>query len=355
MSLPGVHQRMPNADVAWLHMDRPTNLMVINSVMLFDSRLDAGRLREVIAERLIAPYPRFRGLVKESRLPLRGPSFETDPNFDLDRHLHHRGLPDPGDERALRELMSDLIATPLDHGKPLWDIYVLDRPGGGQALLVRMHHCIADGIALAQVMLGLTDTRPGRTPARAGPASARVKPAVLAGALEAATAVPRAALGSAAGVALAARGVAEGALGEARELLASPARALELVEERAADARALAKLLLTPADAGSALRGELGVARTLAWTKQLDLEHVKAIAHAQGATVNDVLLAAVSGALRRHLRAEGEEPTEVRAFVPFNLRPLEEAIPEDLGNRFGLVFLTLPEACLLYTSPSPRD
>jgi len=344
MSLPGVHQRMPNADVAWLHMDRPTNLMVINSVMLFDSRLDAGRLREVIAERLIAPYPRFRGLVKESRLPLRGPSFETDPNFDLDRHLHHRGLPDPGDERALRELMSDLIATPLDHGKPLWDIYVLDRPGGGQALLVRMHHCIADGIALAQVMLGLTDTRPGRTPARAGPASARVKPAVLAGALEAATAVPRAALGSAAGVALAARGVAEGALGEARELLASPARALELVEERAADARALAKLLLTPADAGSALRGELGVARTLAWTKQLDLEHVKAIAHAQGATVNDVLLAAVSGALRRHLRAEGEEPTEVRAFVPFNLRPLEEAIPEDLGNRFGLVFLTLPVA-----------
>src|SRR5487761_2013111 len=113
MSLPGVHQRMPNADVAWLHMDRPTNLMVINSVMLFDSRLDAGRLREVIAERLLAPYPRFRGLVKESRLPLRGPSFETDPNFDLDRHLHHLGLPDPGDERALRELMSDLIATPL--------------------------------------------------------------------------------------------------------------------------------------------------------------------------------------------------------------------------------------------------
>lgn len=344
MSLPTIHQRMPNADAAWLHMDRPTNLMVINSVMLFDSHLDGDRLREVIASRLIAPYPRFRSLVSESRLPLRGPSFQTDPNFDLDRHLHHLGLPDPGDEQSLRDLMSDLVASPLDHGKPLWDIYVLDRPGGGQALLVRMHHCIADGIALARVMLGLTDSAPGGSPQPTGRAGRRVKRDRLAGALEAATAIPRAAFGASGAAVTGARRLAGGLAGETREMLARPARALELVEETAADGRALAKLLFTPADVHSALRGELGVARSLAWTTQLDLASVKAIAHAQGATVNDVLLTAVSGALRRHLRDLGEEPSEVRAFVPFNLRPLDEPITEDLGNRFGLVYLTLPVA-----------
>ncbi len=343
-SPPAMHQRMSNADVAWLHMDRPTNLMVINSVMLFDRHLDSERLREVIAARLLTPYPRFRAIVSESRLALRGPSFQTDPNFDLDRHLHHLGLPEPGDEQSLRELMSDLVATPLDHGKPLWDIYLLDRPGGGQALLVRMHHCIADGIALAQVMLGLTDPAPGESGAVADSTPPRAKRDRLAGARDAATAIPRAALGVGGAVAVGARRVAESIAGETRETLLRPAHVLEMVDRTAAEGRALAKLLFTPADVHSALRGDLGVPRSLAWTSQLDLASVKAIAHAQGATVNDILLTAVSGALRSHLRDLGEEPSEVRAFVPFNLRPLGEPIPEDLGNRFGLVYLTLPVA-----------
>ncbi|MFI5010209.1 MAG: WS/DGAT domain-containing protein, partial [Solirubrobacterales bacterium] len=110
----------------------------------------------------------------------------------------------------------------------------------------------------------------------------------------------------------------------------------------AANARALAKLLFTPPDARTALRGRLGVPKRVAWTGRLDLALVKATARAQGASVNDVLLAAVSGALRRHLRERGERPRAVRTLVPFNLRPLEEPIPRALGNRFGLVFLTLP-------------
>src|ERR1019366_3514337 len=138
--------RLPSADAAWLHMDRPTNLMVINCVMLFGERLDEGRLREVIRKRLLEAYPRFHERVVESRLPLCGPSFEEDPAFDLDRHVHRLGLPEPGDEPALKELVGSLIATPLDRAKPLWDIYLLDRPGGGCAVVVRMHHCIADGI-----------------------------------------------------------------------------------------------------------------------------------------------------------------------------------------------------------------
>ena len=335
-------RRMPNADAAWLRMDRPTNLMVINALMLLDGHLDGGRLREVIASRLVAPYPRFRALVSESRLAPRGPSFRADPHFDVDRHLHHLGLPDPGDEQALRELVSDLVSTPLDRGKPLWDIYVLDRPQAGQALLVRMHHCIADGVALARVMLSLTDAAAAGDGLAAAGTSTPAPRGGLRGALGVATAIPRAAAGSAAATILGTGRVARGVAGEARELLGRPAHARELLDRAAADGRVLAKLLLTPPDVDTALRGELGVARSLAWTRPLDLAIVKAAAHAQGATVNDVLLAAVTGALRRHLRDAGEEPSEIRAFVPYNLRPLDEPIEPDLGNHFGLVFLTLP-------------
>ncbi|HEX7609248.1 MAG TPA: WS/DGAT domain-containing protein, partial [Solirubrobacteraceae bacterium] len=121
--------------------------------------------------------------------------------------------------------------------------------------------------------------------------------------------------------------------------------ALALAGAAAADARALGKLLLTPADSGGAFKGELGTARTVAWGKPLSLESVKAIAHAQHATVNDVMLAAVSGALRGYLIEHGREPQELRTTVPYNLRPANAAGGEgeaELGNRFGLVFLTLP-------------
>jgi diacylglycerol O-acyltransferase / wax synthase len=298
------HQRLPSADVAFLHMDRPTNLMVINFVMLFDERLDAARLRAVIHTRLVTRYPRFRQLVADGLGRVSRPSLIEDPKFDLDRHLHRRELP-PSDE-ALQELVSELVAYPLPREKPLWDMHLIDRRGKC-ALVVRIHHCLVDGIALAQVMLSLTDATPG------APADA---PAELDRLIAARTSHVRAyrrgerVLGAAAGA--------------------------------AANARALAKLLLTPPDTRTALRGRLSVGKQVAWTGRLDLAQVKATARAQDASVNDVLLSAITGALRRHLREAGEQPRAVRTLVPFNLRPLEEPIPRELGNRFGLVFLTLP-------------
>ena len=359
--------RLPSADAAWLHMDRPTNLMVINSVMLFDEHLDEQRLREVIRTRLVEPYPRFRERVVESRLPLSGPSFERDPHFDLDRHLHRRGLATPGPRReraaisgrqaarpaaadmeleqaALRELIGDLIATPLDRSKPLWDIYLIDRPNDCQALVARMHHCIADGIALARVMLSLTDAAPAGA-GFTGPAAPRgtgrngVRGTVidLVGTpVSAAVKLASSAIG-------AGRRVTAELAHEGIEFVSHPiGHERELLDRAAADAQALAKLLFSPADADTALRGELGVARSVAWTGQLDLARVKRAAHAQSATVNDILLASVTGALRRHMREHGEQPREIRTFVPFNLRPLDEPLPRELGNRFGLVFLALP-------------
>src|SRR5208283_2613446 len=126
--------RMPRADAAWLHMDRPTNLMVINSVWLFDEPIDAPRLRGVLEQRLVAPYPRFRQRVVEGGVGSGGPTWEDDPTFDIDHHIHRIGLPAPGDQAALQALVGDLMASPLDHARPLWDTYIVDGPDGGGAV-----------------------------------------------------------------------------------------------------------------------------------------------------------------------------------------------------------------------------
>jgi WS/DGAT/MGAT family acyltransferase len=108
------------------------------------------------------------------------------------------------------------------------------------------------------------------------------------------------------------------------------------------DAATLVRLVLTPADAATVIKGDPGVSRRVAWTPALSLAQVKRIAHANDATVNDVLLAAVSGALRHYLQERGGPIAEIQALVPFNLRPLDEPVPRNLGNKFGLVFLPLP-------------
>lgn len=319
------HQ-MNTADAAWLHMDRPTNLMVVNSVLWFDEPIDLERGREVVRQRLVERFPRFRQRIVEPRLGAGVPSWEDDPSFDLGRHLHHIALPAPGDRAALYELVGDLISTPLDRSKPLWDEYIVDGYGGGMAIVTRMHHAIADGIALARVLLSMTDEHPdARILADDERANAhrRLDPVtrpVIAGAR-----------------------LAQGAMHEGFELLSHPGPELRgLAERSAADARALGKLLLTPPDRDSVLRGKLGVRQAAVWTDRIELDEVKAIGHATGTTVNDVLVAAIAGALRRYLKARRSPVDEVRAMIPFNLRPLDEPLPRELGNRFGLVYLGLP-------------
>lgn len=339
-------ERLSNADAAWLHMDRPTNLMVINSVLRFDEALDWERFEDVVRTRLVAPYPRFRQRVVDARVPLRGASWSLDPDFELSRHLHRRGLAAPGDETALKRLVGDLAAQPLDRGKPLWDMYLIDGPGRGCAVIVRMHHCIADGIALARVMLSLTDAaarpEPDGTSASTRARVAPSRPSAVRSVVATATAPLTGALAASEQAVSAGRRVARALARESLQTLASPRHGVELATGLSADAAALAKLLLSPADARSALKGDAGAARAVAWSRPIALERVKAIAHAQGATVNDVLLAAVSGALRAHLIACGESASELHALVPFNLRDAKESGPPQLGNRFGLVILTLP-------------
>jgi diacylglycerol O-acyltransferase / wax synthase len=316
---------MSNADAAWLHMDRPTNLMVVNALLWFEEPVDVERVREVLLSRLVEPFPRFRQLVTEPRLGVGAPSWDDDPRFDLNRHVHHLALPAPGDKRALEELVSDLIVTPLDRSKPLWDMYLVDGFGGGMAMLSRTHHCIADGIALSRVLLSLTDTHPdaGIAPAREGDG--------------------RGLLGSIAAPVKTGAQVAQAGVHEGIEILTHPTAELPALASRGtAEAAALAKLLLTRSDAKTVLSEKLSVSRRVTWSERMPLDGIKAIGHASGTTVNDVLTAAMTGALRRYLLGRDSLVDEIRVMVPYNLRGPEEALPRELGNRFGLVYLTLP-------------
>jgi diacylglycerol O-acyltransferase / wax synthase len=318
---------MSSADAAWLRMDSPTNLMVVNSVLWFEEPVDWERLRGVLEERIVERFPRFRQIAVEPAAP-RSPHWEDCVDFDMDLHLHHIALPAPGDDEALRELMSDLMSTPLDRTKPLWQMYLVDGYRGGAALVCRIHHAVADGIALTRVMMLLTDSSADAQAAQIDAPS----PEHHASRLRSAAHVARAGSGR--------------ILHESFESALHPGHiasiAAGVTRELAGDTRALAKLLLAGTDTETVLRGPLVARNRVAWSNEIPLADVKAIGHRADATVNDVLIAAVSGSISNYLGRHGSHEAAVHAMVPFNLRPFDEPVDPQLGNRFALVLLTLP-------------
>jgi WS/DGAT/MGAT family acyltransferase len=327
---------MNHADAAWLHMDQPTNLMVITGVLWFDEVPDWDRVRDLIQERFVGPYPRFRQRVVEGRPPVSGPHWEDDPGFNLDDHLHKAVLPAPGDRGSLAELVGEITATPLDPDKPLWQIYMVDGYGDGAAMVHRIHHCIADGIALSRVLLGLADESPdeGARPIE-DPPTAKPRSSGSSNPLSALTGATRGAVSAVTGAA--------GALAhESLEITKHPSHLLDLAASGRKDADALSKVLLRGNDPHTALKGEMGVAKGVSWSTPIPLEDVRTLGHDTGTTINDVVMTAVAGAFRRYLDRHGEVVDEVTAMVPFNLRSPTEPLPATLGNRFGLVFLGLP-------------
>jgi WS/DGAT/MGAT family acyltransferase len=317
---------MPAADAAWLHMDRATNPMVVNSLSVLGGVPDRETVVEILQERLADRFPRFRQRVVD---PLgRRPAFEDDPNFDVEAHLHLRALPAPGDRAALEELIGDLVTSPLDPGRPLWRAYLIEDYEGGAVVLWRIHHCIADGIALSRVLLSTTDGGDGQ----AGPPPAAEEGQ---GTLGRIAAIP----GEAASVA----GKLGGAVvHEGMETLAHPSHLRELAEGPLRDAATTAKLIGSPADARTLLRAPLTGIRRVAWSEPVSLAEVKEASGRRKVTINDLLLTALAAALRDCLAGSAELPSEIHAMVPFNLRSPDEPVPAELGNEFALILLELP-------------
>jgi WS/DGAT/MGAT family acyltransferase len=297
-------ERMSLVDTAWLHMEMPTNLMMVGSLAFFDAPLDRDRLVRVLERRLLN-HPRFRERIHPA--VIGPPSWEVDPLFDLAAHVHRVALPAPGGDAELRLLVADLMSTPLDMTRPLWDVHMIENHGHGSVLLTRIHHAIADGTALVRLLLGLTATT----------AAASLRAPRTAG--------------------------APAPNGAHHHLLAhlDPRRAVGDIVQVSAQAFTLARLTALWPDASTSLRGGLVRAKRVAWTKPFALEDLRPLREEGGYTVNDVLVTAVTGALRSHLRNGGEKlPSHVRALVPVDMRPQDD--DGRLGNQFGLVFLDMP-------------
>jgi WS/DGAT/MGAT family acyltransferase len=310
-------QPLSSVDVAWLQMEEPTNLMMVTGLLLFDQPLDPARLRRVLEQRLLA-FPRFRQRVVRPGLLGGVPHWEDDPLFQVEAHIHRVALPSPGGDVALQRIVSDLMSTPLDYSKPLWHAHLIEGYEAGSAMVVRIHHCIGDGLALIHVMLSLTDAsaRPARRTARVDPSG-----------------------GSAAD----GGGFPWDGLPRLARLVGSLARNPgPTFRMGMAGTSSLAGMTLLPPDPPNLFKGRLGVTKRAAWSRPEPLDQIKAIGRANSATVNDVLVAAATGALRRYLVRRGRPVTglEIRASVPVNLRPPKDAY--ELGNSFGLVFLSLP-------------
>ncbi|MCB1568813.1 MAG: wax ester/triacylglycerol synthase family O-acyltransferase, partial [Xanthomonadales bacterium] len=306
-----------------------TNLMMITGVLMFERRLSIDALRQLIAERFLA-FKRFRQKAVDTGGACH---WETDADFDLEWHVRLTALPGEAGQVELQRLASQLASTALDHSKPLWQFHLVENYLGGSALIARVHHCYADGIALIQVLLSLTDVSP--EPAaddslakawfkRDGeritrrffyPGQRQVESAMKLGGK-----------------------VFDGSMALYRD----PGLASVLAREGGEITRELLQALTLEDDPQTVLKAPLGVIKRCAWAEPLDLDEVKTVGRALNCTVNDVLLACAAGALREYLIERGEPVDELmlRATVPVNLRPLEHA--KKLGNHFGLVFLELP-------------
>ncbi|PZP28195.1 MAG: wax ester/triacylglycerol synthase family O-acyltransferase [Roseateles depolymerans] len=327
---------MSRVDTAWLRMDTEANLMMIVGVWSIRPGIGLQALRERVAERLLK-YARFRQKVVDDSV--LGTQWVLDRDFDIAHHVvAELPLPLRGQtrEQVLRERVAELSTQALDMARPLWQMQLIEDMGdGSSALIVRVHHCIADGMALIAVMLSITDD--GKAPPAPGPAPAPDEPPdwLLDAFLRPLSNMTVKAIG------LTGSGLSRGV--DAVKTAGAPVDAsLEMARIGYQAVSDVAAFALMPDDSPTRLKGKPGPRKTVAWDNSLALDDVRAVGKALGASVNDVLLACAAGAIGRYLGARGEDPAgkEIRAMVPVNLRPLEQAW--QLGNRFGLVPLVLP-------------
>ena len=333
-------QPMSNADNFWLCMDDPTNLMMISAFMEFEDRIDFRRLRATIESR-VSSFPRFRKKVVRPVSGVGTPTWEMDRHFDIRSHIHRVALPSPGGKAELQDMVSDMMAAPLDPHKPLWQVHLIENFGSGSVVLFRIHHCIADGIALVYVLLAAADREadapwPEELPRKNQRMASFDFKWPIAGFI---------------------RGVQKfrdttekigrKVVVEFKDSVFEPGRLMEFAKKSthmSADVGGvLTKLVFMPPDPKTAFKGRLGSRKNAVWTDPIPLDSLKSIGHAiRDATVNDVLISLITGAMRRYLKSRNYpvNTLDLNVLVPVNIR--KPGTEVELGNKFSLIFLTLP-------------
>jgi diacylglycerol O-acyltransferase / wax synthase len=305
--------------------DRHTS-MAIASIAVFEGPAPSHEETLAFLAGRLPAVPRYRQKLRSVPLRLGRPVWVDDPDFDLRYHVRRTALPAPGGDEQLAALMARVMSQRLDRDRPLWEYWAVEGLAEGRwAIISKVHHCMVDGIAgtdLYRVIFGFAPEPPPPV------ADDRVVGPELSP------------------LRLAAQAAVDTVVLPVREALAAggtvasdPARA---VRQAAATARAVAKLApaLWPVT-GSSLSGQIGQQRRYTWARA-SLDDVKRIKRNLGGTVNDVVLAAISGGFRDLLLARGEQPGPhmVRSLVPVSVRaPGQENIYE---NQVSAVLADLP-------------
>jgi len=329
------YERLSNLDASFLALETRTTHMHVGAVSMFapgpsitKAGVDIETIRALIVSRLEL-IPRYRQRL--ATVPIEGsPVWVDDEHFHLEYHVRHIALPHPGSTAQLKELVGRLMSQQLDRSKPLWELYIVEGlEDGGFALIAKIHHCMIDGVSGIDLMAVLLDFTPEFEISEPTPWSARPAPN---------------------GTELVVREISRTISGFFAGLAAAPGSIGPLTSSWSDRAKAAGASLssgwLTQTDKTS-LNGPIGGSRTFDWM-QLPLDDIKKIKSDHRATVNDVMLAIVSGAVRSYLTEVGGksqealEETEFRIMAPVSVRARNEA--GTLGNKVAMWLMELPIA-----------
>ncbi|WP_267875120.1 wax ester/triacylglycerol synthase family O-acyltransferase [Massilia sp. Root418] len=333
-------RKMSTVDTAWLRMDSEGNQMMIVGVAMMAEPIGVAGLKEALQTRFLA-YRRFRSRVVTD---LAGSWWEED-DVDLDDHVVHTRLDDEhgaSNKPALQRMVGLLSQQPLDPARPLWQMHLVENCIGEdgkvrQALVVRIHHCIADGIALVGVFMSMFGQHPDQQPVQPPPAAvAEAEANPWEQILNPITAAGVKTIGLSSSVLLKSMGMWADLDKLAGRLAAVGQTAAQLTTDAV-------KLTTMADDSSTRLKGKPNGKKHVSWSEPLPLDEIKAVSKVHGCSVNDVLMASVAGAIRAYLKDCGDavaDDCEVRVMVPVNLRKASRQ--QRLGNAFGLVPLVLP-------------
>ncbi len=327
--------RLSALDASFLYLEQPTTPMHVGAVSVFrrpQAGFDYDRLVGLIEQR-ISLVPRYRQKVRYVPGNLARPVWVDDPDFDVAYHVRRSALPKPGSDAQLTELVARLMSRPLDHTRPLWEMYLVEGLAQGRtAVLTKTHQAMVDGISaidIGQVILDVS-AEP-RTVAlelwmpRTEPTDVQL----IVGAVAEAVARP--------GV------VIDNMRAAAGDAVATATKVVDAATSLFSMARAASRGAPgTPLNVAISTQRRFAIART-------QLDDYRAIRTVHGCTVNDVVLSVVSGALRNWLLSRGEPVTSsssLRAMVPLSVRG-EADVPSSatagtLGNRVSSFIVDLP-------------
>jgi WS/DGAT/MGAT family acyltransferase len=320
--------RLTGLDSSFLHLERGGAHMHVAACAVFEGTAPShDELIDAIKSRLHL-VPRYRQRLAPVPLGQGRPVWVDDPHFNPSYHVRHTALPSPGGEDQLRRLTGRVFSQALDRSKPLWELWLVEGLADERfALLSKTHHALVDGISGVDIITVLFDTSPDPMPV-APPDHEWVPKPVPSGAqlladalLERAT-VPGEIV----------RGI--------RAVLRGPRTVARRLGDALVGVGAMAWAGRRPAPP-SIFNVPIGPHRRFEWVRG-DLGQFKAIKNELGGTVNDVVLAAVTGALGGYMRAHGEstDGVELRAMVPMSIRADVER--GALGNRVTAMWAPLP-------------